>query len=352
MKNPNGYGTVYRLGRRNLRNPWVVIRTVAWTEDGKRIRKRVGSYPSRALAMQELARYNNEPYDLTHAHATFSDLYSLYMDREMGKSLRKNNKVAYNLLAEFHSRQWTSIQMKEWERAVNALPVSYGVKGRCKSLLKGIYTMTSEMGLTNMKNWGFSVIGAKGAQKSARSVFTFEEIKRLWDHSDDPIVAMILIMIYSGVRCSELLNLRDTELFLDEQWFYIKESKTEAGKRVVPIADVVLPLWRRLVVKDGYVFRGPSGYPWTYANYAKATRAKMDSLDIHRNLHETRHTCISLLITAGVHASIVKKIVGHRYNESLTETVYTHLATQVLVDEINKIHPVVEKYSTVASSCQ
>ena len=52
--------------------------------------------------------------------------------------------------------------------------------------------------------------------------------------------------------------------------------------------------------------------------------------------HDTRHTCISLLTAAGTDDRIIKKIVGHK-GQSVTETVYTHLEIQQLIDAIDLI---------------
>ena len=52
--------------------------------------------------------------------------------------------------------------------------------------------------------------------------------------------------------------------------------------------------------------------------------------------HDTRHTCISLLASAGVDERVVKKIVGHK-GQGVTQVVYTHFEIAELIDAINKI---------------
>ena len=49
------------------------------------------------------------------------------------------------------------------------------------------------------------------------------------------------MLIYSGVRISEMLDLLKSDVHLDEQFFDVIDSKTENGIRKVPIADKVLP---------------------------------------------------------------------------------------------------------------
>ena len=73
--------------------------------------------------------------------------------------------------------------------------------------------------------------------------FSTKEISILWKCKDSNVyVTVILIMIYSGVRIGELLDLEKKDIHLDERWFYVKESKTEAGIREVPIAEKNCPV--------------------------------------------------------------------------------------------------------------
>ncbi len=52
--------------------------------------------------------------------------------------------------------------------------------------------------------------------------------------------------------------------------------------------------------------------------------------------HDTRHTCVSLLTTAGVDERLIKKIVGHK-GLDVTQVVYTHIEVEELLEAINKI---------------
>ena len=62
----------------------------------------------------------------------------------------------------------------------------------------------------------------------------------------------------------------------------------------------------------------------------------MDLLNFEHKPHDTRHPCVSLLTEKEVNEKFIRKIVGHK-GKSVTETVYTHLELQTLIDAINKI---------------
>lgn len=63
----------------------------------------------------------------------------------------------------------------------------------------------------------------------------------------------------------------------------------------------------------------------------------MERLNMKHTPHDTGHTCISLLTKTNVNPTTIKKIVGHKGAMSITESVYTHMDYQTLLDTINKI---------------
>ena len=52
------------------------------------------------------------------------------------------------------------------------------------------------------------------------------------------------MLLYNGVRISELLDLKKENVHLEEQYFDVISSKTDNGIRTVPIADKVLPFYK------------------------------------------------------------------------------------------------------------
>lgn len=76
----------------------------------------------------------------------------------------------------------------------------------------------------------------------------------------------------------------------------------------------------------------------TYDNFKKRYWFPlMEQMNMTHLPHETRHTCISRLVVAGVNQTIIKKIVGHKSIMNLTEKVYTHIEITELLEAINRI---------------
>ena len=148
------------------------------------------------------------------------------------------------------------------------------------------------------------------------------------------------MLIYCGVRINELLNLRKEDVNLDEQWFKVRASKTNAGIRIVPIADKVLPYWKAFMERSKcpYAVCTTDGEQLTYDNFRKNYwHPLMDKLNMDYIPHETRHTCNSLLIMANCNPTIRKKIMGHKSQMDIGESVYGHIYTDELLKAINSI---------------
>ena len=148
-------------------------------------------------------------------------------------------------------------------------------------------------------------------------------------------------------------DLEKKDIHLDERWFYVKESKTEAGIREVPIAEKIVPFFEYWMNrKCDHLICTPDDEPFQYRNYYDSywiplmlefgfgkfviDETKREPVyDGHRP-HDTRHTCISLLTEKEVDERFIKKIVGHK-GQGVTENVYTHIELPTKLEAINLI---------------
>ena len=171
-------------------------------------------------------------------------------------------------------------------------------------------------------------------------IFSKAEVSRVWDaHESNVYYTNILMLLYTGCRISELLNLKKEDVNLEERYFNIVQAKTAAGIRIVPIADKVFDFFVYWYNLDGceYLLCTPEREHFTYRNYFDSYWSPlMEQLNIDHTPHCTRHTCISMLTVAGVDGKVIKKIVGHK-GQSVTEVVYTHFEIEELRDAINRI---------------
>jgi len=74
MRLPNGYGSITKLSG-NRRKPYIVRLTTGYDDEGRQLRKVLGYFATRKAALEALAAYSENPYDIDASKITFSQLY-------------------------------------------------------------------------------------------------------------------------------------------------------------------------------------------------------------------------------------------------------------------------------------
>ena len=147
------------------------------------------------------------------------------------------------------------------------------------------------------------------------------------------------MLLYTGVRIGELLELRKEDVNLDESYFNVTKSKTESGIRQVPIADVIKPIINHWFGKNSdYLICNSKLNKFEYSNYYRIYwKSIMERFGMNHKPHDARHTLISRLANNQIDERTIKSIVGHAGN-GVTESVYTHITLQSKLDAINTLN--------------
>ena len=159
--------------------------------------------------------------------------------------------------------------------------------------------------------------------------------------------AIIEILYGSGLRVSELVNLRLSDLYRQEGFMRItgKGSKQRLVP-ISPVADQWLDYWledrSKLDIKTQYsdiVFLNRYGRQLTRAMIFTIIKTLAKQADIHKNIspHTLRHSFATHLLQNGADLRIIQQLLGH---EDITTTeIYTHIEIQDLREAILKFHP-------------
>ncbi len=375
MRNPNGYGTVYKLSG-NRRKPFIARKTIGWKTldrltketletipegcnpfeklpDGKmrfttkQVYQTIGCYPTRQDAMIALAEFNSDPFDLHISTMTLEELFDRWSEEHFSKVSQSNIqgcKASWNLLQPVKDMRLCDIKLDHYQKVCDDSGKNAPTLKKLKITLGLMYdyAVRHEFLKQDKRDMIRYIDIKKAGNPNARTKnpFTKAEIKTLWKWSNSSeYIRVVLMLIYSGCRIGEFLDLKKENVNLEEKWFDITASKTEAGIRKVPIHESIFPFFQEWMSKNDckYLISSPEGRHFTYRNYYDSYwKPFMEQLDFDHHPHETRHTCISLLTKAGVDDRFIKKIVGHK-GQGVTETVYTHLEIQDLLEAINKI---------------
>ncbi|NIO50013.1 MAG: tyrosine-type recombinase/integrase [Candidatus Aminicenantes bacterium] len=137
-----------------------------------------------------------------------------------------------------------------------------------------------------------------------------EEIKRLITVASDPLRAMIILALNSGMRKGEIFNLRWSDVDFADSYIYIKESKSNLMRKV-PMNTVVVATLKSIKRESDYVFPGPrtkGRYSDIFYPFKKACE-KAGIKDMR--FHDLRHSAATLMVMGGIDLVTIKEILGH-----------------------------------------
>lgn len=366
MRLPNGYGSVIKLPG-NRRKPYAV--KVSYIDNSGEVpvrkRKYLAYFENQKQALSYLAEYNNNIVVKEHIpyinHLTFADLYGKW------KSYRKtlptnpstqtwrNYDIAFNRFGKMHERKIISIKMQDLQDIINENnSKSDSTLGNMIAILHGMwqYAIINEYVEKDITTHLIRNSTYNGEPIHTR--FTDNEIKALWEALGViNNVDIVLIYIYTGVRPSELLEIRKENVHLEERYM-IGGMKTEAGKnRIIPIHEAIVPLIQnRLDEQRPFLITNKFGNQYTYKVYAASNwKVCMDRMNMNHAPHDCRYTFAALADSEKVNMNVICKkiIMGHSLgNKSgtafktgdksdVTRGVYTEKTLEQLIKEINKL---------------
>lgn len=330
---PKGMGSVYKLSG-SRRRPYAARIQTGRTEDGKAIYNFIGYYATRQEALTALLEYNKNPYDLTAAEVTIADLWDIFKQRRFDAISGSGHGIynaAYNHLKPVWDKPIKDLKSFQLQSLIDSMDRSWQTKSHVQTLLNQLYDLAIELDILDKNYAKFIKIGSK-PQSSIHKPFTTEEIKILFSAVFvEELADTVLIMIYTGMRPSELLNIKTENIHISEKYI-VGGLKTKAGKdRVIPISNKIMPLILKRYNPDSKFFIDMS-----YHVYKNHFAALMQRLNMNHLPHDGRHTFVSMADSAGINQTVIKLIVGHASHD-ITERVYTHKAIDELVAAVNII---------------
>lgn len=338
MRRENGTGSVYKLSGKRSKPFAAAVSYYDETDRYKLKQHTIGTFRTKREALAALDRYNVERGHETtvgQPQITFEQVFEKWSDRylENGSYSRKKAYMsAYKKCESLYKMPMSEIKLRHLQSIMDEYSgTSKSTQNNLKVLMSAIFEYAVKYDYIEKDYSKFVEFGAVSKVKE-KQIFTSEEIKKLWSISDDDTAAITLILLYTGYRITELLEMPIKNINLDEA-YTIGGKKTSAGKdRIVPIHHKILPLIKRIIEKSNYdVF-----YIYSYATFNSNFNVLMKKLKIHHTIHETRHTFASALDSAGVPESISKRLLGHSFQD-ITQDVYIHKTIEELRIGIEKI---------------
>lgn len=279
------------------------------------------------------------------------------------KSLSKNSISAYkhdvDMLMVYadslgvEPESMTMNQIQEFLNHINESGLNKRTQARILSGVRGFfkYLMIEEV----IDNDPTELIEGPKIGRKLPEVLTLEEIDRIEASIDlskpeGQRNRTMIEMLYScGLRVSELVNLRLTDLFIEQG--FVKVLGKGNKERLVPIGDKAIKELKSYFIdrnnvtsiinkdSENIIFLNRRGSRLTREMVFTIIKkhAKLAGIKKSISPHTFRHSFATHLVEGGADLRAVQEMLGH---ESIQTTeIYTHLDKEYLRDTILRFHP-------------
>lgn len=179
---------------------------------------------------------------------------------------------------------------------------------------------------------GFSIPKFKADDKKEREVMTVDEIKLLYQHSENHLERAILSIGYGcGLRRSELQNLNVSDIQLSTGMLIVRKGKN-SKRREVPMSDMVLEAVKSYIIEYRPQFRtkdsqtaffiGEKGLPMSGESLNKRLKSIISRTNAHAlkskeiTLHCLRHSIAHHLMEHKAGIDFIRDFLGHSFSNT------------------------------------
>ena len=286
--------------------------------------------------------------------------YRSYLKLE--RSLSANTVAAYGRDAEFLLRYLkdegirnvediTGKHLTAYVESLTEAGISKRSQARVISSIKSLFLFLEDEGV--VKNNPCDMLDPPKIQRHLPSMLSVNEVLAILDSVDlskpqGHRNRAMLEMLYScGLRVSELVNLRISDLFFDEG--FIRVIGKGDKQRLIPVGEPAVKavgFWmdqRRLwpVAKgcEDCLFLNNRGGRISRVAVFTMVKEQAELAGIHKEIspHTFRHSFATHMVENGADLRVVQEMLGHE--SILTTEIYTHIDTRKWQDTILKFHP-------------
>lgn len=189
-------------------------------------------------------------------------------------------------------------------------------------------------------------------KKTLPTVLSIDEIDKLLDidltdHYSYRNKAMLELMYATGLRVSELINLKIHDVDLDNA--LVRTLGKGSKERVIPMGDYAIKYIKEYLLyhrngliklsNNDYLFLNNHGRQLTRQGFFKILKkiAKEKGIKTPFSPHTLRHSFATHLLSNGADLRSIQELLGH--SDISTTQIYTHISNERLKENYNNFHP-------------
>ena len=174
----------------------------------------------------------------------------------------------------------------------------------------------------------------RGLTHNPREIISDEDIKRVKASTDCTFGMFPFWILYTGCRRGELLaltwedvDIKGRTIWITKSVYHdsnspkVKEPKSAAGKRGVPLMDKLL---EQIEPGRGLIFPNDDGGILTEMQFQKLWAAYTEESGVSCTPHQIRHGYATMLFENGIEVKDAQELLGHAY-ASTTQDIYMHI---------------------------
>lgn len=198
----------------------------------------------------------------------------------------------------------------------------------------------------SMLGKNLSAISLPKQDKKLPSVLSRDEVLKLLGNAETAKSKLIMSFLYSsGLRVSELVNLKKADLNFDEKMGWVRKGKGSKDRMFGISQTLSDEVKKYLSSHETNVYLFSSDKPLTTRNIQKIIQKTAKKAGIQKKVtpHTLRHSFATHLLEAGTDIRVIQELLGHA---SLSTTqLYTHISQEQLRSVKNPLDNLTAKTS-------
>ena len=268
--------------------------------------------PAEYIALLETKRYSISTARM------YTSLFSEFIQYFKGKALNEINEI----------------DIKKYMHGIVKQGKSLSHQNQVINAIKFYYEQVLDMPQR------FYEIARPRKERKLPSVLSEEEILKVISATTNLKHKAIVVTIYScGLRLSELLNLKITDIQSDRHLLLIRDAKGNKDRNTI-LSDTTIALLRKYYLTyrpKEYLFEGQYGGQYSSKSVQSIVKHSLRLAKIKKSAstHTLRHSFATHLLENGTDLRYIQTLLGH--SSPKTTEIYAHVSTKGIRDIVSPI---------------